>query len=262
MKRHVLAIAFAALYIGWGQTLTIAQAPDRPEDVLEKAANFLGGDRYLNITSQVSRGRFSLMKDGAVISFQSFLDVIVFPDKERTEFRGGGAKHVQTNSGNSGWIFDGNFDRIRDQDEKQVANFQRSIRSSLDNLLRKQWRGQAKLEYVGRRQASLGKRNDVIKLTYDDGFEVEFEFAADTGVPAKAIHIRRDADGEAFNEEDRYAQFVDIEGVRFPFIIDRFTNGAHVSRINYESVEFNKPIPASIFLKPSDPKELKKDLKI
>ncbi len=265
MKQPVLLTSIVAILFLWGQTSAHAQAPeppDRPEAVIERAVDYLGGERYLNITSQVSRGRFSLMKDGAVISFQSFLDVIVFPDKERTEFRGMGVKHIQTNVGNTGWVFDGTYERIRDQDEKQVANFHRGIRSSLDNLLRGQWRGEGKLAYVGRRQASLGKRNDVIKLTYDDGFEVEFEFAADTGVPAKAIHVRRNADGEEFSEEDRYAQFVEVGGVRVPFIVDRFTNGAHSSRINYQSVEFNKPIPAAIFEKPSNPKELKKDLKI
>ncbi len=262
MKQMVLLFASAILI---GLSLHIEARPQTPgqaDAVIQKAVEYLGGERYLAINTQISRGRFSLMKDGSVISFQSFFDVIVFPDKERTEFRGGGAKYVQTNVGDTGWIFDGNFDRIRDQDEKQVENFKRGIRTSLDNLLRRQWLGMAKLDYIGRRPSSLGKRNDVVRLIYEDGFEVEFEFAADTGVPSKTLHVKRNADGEELKEEDRYAQFVEIGGVRFPFIVDRFTNGAHVSRINYESVEFNKTIPASIFLKPSDPKELKKDLKI
>lgn len=232
------------------------------EAVLQKALSSVGGDRYLKVTSQVGRGRFSIMKDGAVVSFQSFVDVIVFPDKERTDFKAGGVKSIQTNVGDTGWTFDGDAEKIKEQDEKQIESFKRGIRTSLDNLLRGQWRGQAKLAYVGKRPATLGKRNEVIRLTYDDGLVVEFEFAADTGLPAKALHSRTSADGEDIREEDRYAQFVDVAGIKSPFIIDRFTNGVQTSRINYESIEYNKLIPDTIFSKPANPKELKKDLKL
>ena len=71
-----------------------------------------------------------------------------------------------------------------------------------------------------------------------------------------------DADGAEVTEEDRYAQFVDVQGVRTPFIIDRFTNKQHSSRINYESVEYNKAVPDAIFAKPASPKEAKKELKL
>ena len=202
------------------------------------------------------------MKEGTVVMYQTFIDVILFPDKQRTEFKGGGVKSIQTNSGSTGWTFDGDAELVKVQGEKQVENFKRAIRTSLDNLLRGQWRKDAVLTYVGKRQATLGKRNDVVKLTYTDGLTVEFEFAADTGQPAKAAYAHTPADGEEIREEDRYAQFVEVNGIRAPFIVDRFTNGIHSSRLNYETIDYNKPIPDSIFAKPSNPKELKKDLKL
>lgn len=230
--------------------------------VLNKAVQNLGGEMYLNVRSQIGRGRYSIFKGGAVVSFQSFVDVIVFPDKERTEFRGGKTKIVQTNTGDTGWVYDGEQEVIKIQNEDQIRNFKRGIRVSLDNLLRGGWKGEAELAYVGKRQATLGKRNEVVKLTYTDGLVVEFEFAAEDGLPMKAIYKSTNADGEEVTEEDRYAQFVDVGGIRSPFIIDRFTNKLPSSRINYESVEYNKAIPDSIFTKPTDPKSLKKDLKI
>jgi len=93
------------------------------------------------------------------------------------------------------------------------------------------------------------------------GFVIEFEFA-DDGTPAKAVYKHTNADGTEITEEDRYAQFIDVGGVKTPFIIDRYTNGAQNSRINYDTVEFNKTIPDSVFAKPANPKELKKDLKL
>jgi hypothetical protein len=154
------------------------------------------------------------------------------------------------------------MEQVKDQTVAQVANFQRGIRVSLDHLLRGYWRNEAKLTYVGKRPASLGKRNDVVKLTYNDGLVVEFEFAADTGIPAKAINKRTNADGEEIVEEDRYAQFIETNGITAPYIVDRFTNGKPTSRINYESIEYDKHVPDSIFAKPSNPKDLKKDVKL
>jgi hypothetical protein len=238
-----------------------AKNDEKAEAIIAKAVQNLGGDRYVRATSQYGRGKFSVIKEGAVASFQTFADVIVYPDRERTEFKGGGTKSVQTNVGNGGWLLDGDMDKIRDQTDKQIRNFKNGLRVSLDNLLRGQWRQEATLNYVGKRPASLGKRNDVIRLTFnDDGMSVEFEFS-DDGLPAKAIYKRMNADNEDTTEEDRYAQFVDVSGIKAPFIIDRYTNGKQNSRINYESIEFNKSVPDSIFAKPSNLKELKKDLR-
>jgi hypothetical protein len=261
MLRSILA---AVVLLGMTAVSSPAQrsADPQAEEVLKRAVSAMGGEKYLGVRTQIGRGKFSVIRDGAVISFQSFLDVIVFPDKERTEFKNGGVKSVQTNVGASGWVFDGDQDLIKNQTEVQLANFKRGLRTSLDHLLRGHWRGNAELSYAGRRAATLGKRNDVVKLVYDDGLTVEFEFAADTGEPVKSIHRRTAVDGETtITDEDRYAQFVEVDGVKAPFIVDRFTNGSHSSRINYQSIEFNKAVPDSVFARPNNPKELKRDLK-
>jgi outer membrane lipoprotein-sorting protein len=238
-----------------------AKTDDRAQAIISKAVQVMGGDRYLHVASQVGRGQYSVFQNNAVVTFQRFIDVIVFPDKERTEFRGGGSKTVQTNTGKTGWVYDGDQELIKVQTEKQVGNFVTGLRVSLDNLLRGYWKGEAELSYVGRRQATLGKRNDVVRLTYKDGTAIEFEFS-DDGTPAKSVYKHTNADGAEVTEEDRYAQFIDVDGIKAPFIVDRFTNGSQNSRINYDSIEFNKSIPDSVFAKPSSPKELKKDLKI
>lgn len=227
------------------------------EAVLQKAIQNLGAEKYLNVKTQIGRGKFSLMKEGVVVSFQTFTDVIVYPEKERTDFKGGGSRSVQTNVADTGWLFDGDQELIKNQNEKQIADFKRGIRTSLDYLLRGHWRGQGELSYVGKRPATLGKRNEVIKLSYKDGLVVEFEFAAEDGLPQKSIYKRMNADNEEIKEEDRYAQFVDVGGIKAPFIIDRFTGGVQSSRINYQSVEYNKSVPDSIFAKPVSAKELK-----
>ncbi|MBK7391792.1 MAG: hypothetical protein IPI64_00650 [Chloracidobacterium sp.] len=231
---------------------------EKAEAVIAKAVQAVGGERYLQVRSLVGRGKYSVLKEGAVVSFQAFVDVMVFPDKERAEFRGGGSHLIQVNTGNTGWVYDGDQDVIKVQTETQVANFKQAIRTSLDHLLRGHWKGTAELAYIGKRPATLGKRNDAIKLTYSDGLIVEFEFASDDGLPQKAMYKRLGADGEEVKEEDRYAQFVETGGIRSPYIIDHWTAGKPSSRINYESIEFNKSIPDSIFAKPANIKDAKK----
>ncbi len=231
------------------------------EAVLQKAIQNLGGEKYLSVKTQIGRGKYSIIKDGAVVSFQTFTDIIVYPDKERTDFKGGGTRSVQTNVANTGWVFDGDQELIKVQDAKQIESFKRGMRTSIDYLLRGHWRGEAELAYVGKRPATLGKRNEVVKLTYKDGLVVEFEFAADDGLPQKGSYKRLNADNEEIKEEDRYAQFIDVGGIKAPFIIDRFTGGVQVSRINYQSIEYNKSVPEAIFTKPASAKGLK-DLKL
>jgi hypothetical protein len=256
-------LVFLTIFVLAAATCGQSSPADAPtaDDIIQKAVQELGGYRYRNVTTQVGYGKFSLIKGGVNVSFQSFIDVIVFPDKERTEFKALGVKTVQTNSGNVGWVFDGDQELIKVQTEKQVSNFKRGLRTSLDNLLRGYWKGDAELTYVGRRPGTLGKRNDVLKLTYKDGFVVEFEFAADDGTPIKALYKTTNSNGEEVKEEDRYGLFVETNGIKAPYVIDRFTNGVHASRINFETIEYNRPVPDSIFAKPSDIKSLKKDLK-
>ena len=260
MRNFLLAI----LLILFSHNFIVAQtskADEKAEAVLKKAVEKLGGEKYLQVKSIVGRGKFSLLRDKAIISFQSFVDVIVYPDKERTEFKQGGVKTVQTNTRDTGWVFDGSAETVNIQTKEQIEGFRRGIRTSVDNLLRGNWRGKANLVYVGKRAASLGKRSEVVKLTFDDGFAVEFEFS-DESLPIKAIYKRANADNEEIKEEDRYAQFVDVQGIKTPFIVDHFSNNSQTSRVNYESVEFNKSVPDSIFVKPNSAKELKKDLKL
>jgi len=260
MKNFLLAILLVLLSYNFTFAQT-SKTDEKAEVVLKKAVEKLGGEKYLQVKSIVGRGRFSQLRDNAVISFQSFVDVIVYPDKERTEFKEGGVKTVQTNTGETGWIFDGSAETINVQTKEQIEGFRRGIRTSIDNLLRGYWRGKANLMYDGKRPASLGKRSEVVKLVFNDGFTVEFEFS-DEYLPIKAIYKRTNADNEEIKEEDRYAQFVDVQGIKTPFIVDHFSNNAQTSRVNYESIEFNKSVPDSIFSKPNSPKELKKDLKL
>ena len=79
-------------------------------------------------------------------------------------------------------------------------------------------------------EAGVGRRNETVRLTYPNGFWIEYEFAAKEGLPAKVIYkaTRKKPDtdeDEEVTEEDRLAKPITIGQITAPWAIDHFTNG-------------------------------------
>lgn len=235
----------------------------KAEQILARAIEVVGGSNYLNVKTVLGRGFYTTFVDGMSQLPARFVDYIVFPDRERTEFISSGIRTIQTNSGSTGWIYDGATKTLVDMKPEQVDDFKRGMRTSIENLLHGWWRKEgAELSYVGRREAGLAKRNEVVRLNYPDGFWIEFEFGAKDGLPAKMIYKRtkKKPDSEETletNEEDRLAKAITINGITAAWVLDHYSNGVQTSRVNYESIEYNKPIADALFAKPANIKSLK-----
>ncbi len=240
------------------------------EAVLAKVLQTVGGQTYLQARTQTGRGRFSVFVDAVAGLPAVFDDTVVYPDRQRTEFRGSSVRLIQVNTGDGGWVFDAATRTIKDLTAAQVTDFRTALRASLDNLLRGEWRrgtDKATLSYIGRREAGIGRRNEALRLTYPEGFAVEFEFGAKDNLPAKILYRRSmkkdDAgdDPEAMKivlEEDRFAQFINVGGILSPFVVDHFRDGKQTSRVNYETLEYNRPVADSVFARPTNLKNLMK----
>ncbi|MDT4965848.1 MAG: hypothetical protein QOJ64_585 [Acidobacteriota bacterium] len=261
--RNALKIAALVLILAQGLTVSAQTNPpektdEKAEQIVQRGIEAMGGTAYLNVRSQTGQGLFTQYKEGQSGIPSKFLDYIVFPDRERTEFRASTGKIIQTNTGATGWIYDGAARTLKDITKAQAEDFSHAMRSSFDNLLRGNWRKDgAKLSYAGRREAGLAKRNEAVRLTYPDGYTVEFELGQKDSLPMKILYKRKNADGEEVAEEDRLAQHVKIEGIVAPFVIDHYSAGAQASRINYQSLEFNTPIAESFFARPASIKGVK-----
>jgi hypothetical protein len=77
------------------------------EQIINRAIEVLGGSNYLNVRTVTGRGYYTQYRDGMSQLPAKFVDYLVYPDKERTEFTGGGTHVIQANAGEGGWIFDG-----------------------------------------------------------------------------------------------------------------------------------------------------------
>ena len=251
-------------------SLLIAQTPapassvdEKSQQIIDQAIQALGGQKYVNIQTEFGKGFYTTYNEGISQIPARFLDYISYPDRERTEFTGAGIKTIQTNVGDTGWLFDGAVKKISDQTPAQVENFKFAMRTRFENLLRGWWKKEGgKVTYAGRREAGLAKRNETVRLTYPDGFWIEYEFSARDFLPAKIIYKRTRKDPDSgdqveVTEEDRVMRFIAVDGVQAPWIIDRFVNGKQTSRINYELVQYNQQFADSLFAKPTDVKAIK-----
>jgi len=249
-------------------SLLFAQTPassvdQKSQEIIDHAIEALGGQKYLGVQTVTGKGFFTSYKDGMSQIPARFLDYIAYPDRERTEFTGAGIKTIQTNTGDTGWMFDGTYKKISDQTPAQVDDFKQAMRTSLEYLLRGYWKKEGgKITYVGRREAGVGKRNEAIRLTFPDDTWIEYEFGARDFLPAKIIYKRERKDMDSgdmvmMTEEDQLFKFITVDGVTAPWVIDHFINGKQSSRINYESVQYNQRFADNLFTKPTDVKSIK-----
>jgi len=267
--RSVLSLILLVLFCGSGTAQQDPAAKPSPENVakaeaiVNRAIEVLGGSAYLNVSTVVGRGFFTTFHDGLSQIPVRFVDYISYPDRERTEFSSSGIRTIQTNSGETGWLYDGANKALSDMKAAQIEDFKKAMRTSVENLLRGWWKKEnATLSYVGRREAGVGRRNEAVRLTYPNGFWIEYEFAAKEGLPAKVIYktTRKKADtdeDEVVTEEDRLAKPITIGQITAPWVIDHYKNGLQTSRVGYESVEYNSPLADSLFVKPANIKSLK-----
>jgi hypothetical protein len=270
MNRPLITCLVAIALLTFAPLAAPAQAekPGTPTDekaekVLQKAIQAVGGDAYVKVQTVIGRGFFTEYKDGVSLIPSKFVDYIAYPNRERTEFTSGGARIIQTNTADKGWLFDGAAKTIKDQNAQQLEDFRFAMITSMENVLHGWWRQKgAVLNYVGRREAGIGRRNETVRLTYPDGFWVEYEFAATDGMPAKVLYKRKQKNPDTeemqdIAEEDRLFKPITIDGIVTPYVIDHFRNGVQTSRIAYESIEFNKPLADSLFAKPANVKAVK-----
>lgn len=263
MKLSLLLLILVAFVPTFAQTPTAAPIDEKSQQIVNKAIEVLGGPSYLNVQTVIGKGYYSAINDGVAQPPSRFIDYIAYPDRERTEFTSMGIKTIQTNTGNTGWMFDGAIKKISDQNETQIESFKLSLRTGMESLLRGWWKNEgATVKYIGRREAGLAKRNETIRVTYPNGFWVEYEFGARDYFPAKIIYKRSrknpdSGDEVETTEEDQLFKFIANNGVQAPYVIDHFINGKQSTRINYESIDYNQKIADTLWTKPDNVKAIK-----
>ncbi|HYP27496.1 MAG TPA: hypothetical protein VE262_12330 [Blastocatellia bacterium] len=229
----------------------------KAEALIREAIKARGGDVYLNTRSSVSRGNYTPFDKGVSTVPDSFVDYIVYPDRERTEFGKGKRRFVQVNSGKNGWVYEAANNMIRDQTEEQVNRFQQGLSYDLDYLLRRGWQEPgAKLSYLGRREPWRNTFSEAVRIEYKGGGSATLHLDPRTKLPIMTEY-KIVVDGAPTENQARFFRWVEFEGRLVPTIIDYYRDGKQTARASFDSFSFNTDIPEKLFAKPSDVKEVK-----
>lgn len=227
--------------------------------LLRAAIEARGGDRYLSFKTLVGTGQYTAFDKGSSTVPMPFIDTIVFPDKERTEFGKGKRKdrRIQVNVGSTGWVYDGDAETLKDQNDKQTRAFLDGLMYDVDRILRGGWQAPGvRVRLAGREEIRPGERADVVEIELNPEQKLFLWLDRSTHLPMSAIYEIPGDQGITRNET-RFFQYIAYDGVKFPNIVDFFRDGIQTSRINYLDIKPNAPIPDDIFAKPASAKAVK-----
>jgi hypothetical protein len=231
--------------------------PQRASRLIGDAVKARGGETYLQIKSLVSRGDFTAYDKGVSGDPTTFVDYIVYPSRERTDFGKGDQKFVQSNSEMSNWVYDGAQKMIRDQKDEQIQQFRQSSRYDLDNLLRgAATRTDLKVSFAGHREIWRNTFADSVKIEFSDGGFAIVNFDTRSKLPISVEYKTGNEQGILSNEA-RYFRWVEFGGVMFPTLQDFYRDGKQTARVSFDEITFNTQLPDRLFAKPTNIKEVK-----
>ena len=243
----------------------VGSAQSKPDatgqaDILVRAAiEARGGSVYLGIKNLVATGQYTQYDGGTPTVPVPFVDIIVYPNKERTEFGKGKKKdrRIQVNVGPTGWVYDGETETLKDQNEDQARDFVEGLQNDIDHILRGGWQAEgARTRFVGREETRPGERADFIEVEINPGRKVAVLLDRYTHLPL-SVGYEKANDKGITRYETRFFQYIVYGGVKFPNIVDFYRDGVQISRINYQDIKLNAPIADEIFAKPASVKAVK-----
>ena len=236
-----------------------AKNVQRGAELIKQVVQARGGERFLSFTNIMANGMYTPFQKGLSQLPIQFVDWIVYPDKERTEFGKGKKKNrrIQVNVGKTGWVYDGDAETLKDQTDKQIEEHLEGLDFDIDRLLRAAAKGAGvEVGFAGREETRPGERADAIAIRFKSDRTAYLLLDSQTHLPI-SMSYEKTEDGGLVKQETRYNQYVDYDGVKFPNIVDFLRDSVQTGRVNIESIKLNTQISEELFTKPANAKAVK-----
>jgi len=231
----------------------------RGAELIKQAVQARGGERFLNFTRIMQTGIYTPFQKGMSQIPIPFVDWVIYPDKERTDFGKGKKKNrkIQVNVGKTGWVYDGDAETLKDQTDKQIEEHLEGLDFDIDRLLRAAAKGEGvEVGFAGREETRPGERADSIAIRFKSDRTAYLLLDSQTHLPM-SLSYEKTEDGGLVKQETRYNQYVDYDGVKFPNIVDFFRDNVQTGRVNLELIKLNPQISDELFAKPANAKAVK-----
>jgi len=232
---------------------------ERGAELIKQAVQARGGERFLSFTSIMSTGVYTRFDKGLSQNPIQFIDWIVYPDKERTEFGKGKKKIrlIQINVRKTCWVDNGDAETLKDQTDKQIEEHLEDLDFDIDRLLRAAAKGDGvEVGFAGREETRPGERADAVAIRFKSDQTAYLLLDSQTHLPL-SLSYEKTEDGGLVKHETRYNQYVDYDGVKFPNIVDFFRDNVQTGRVNLESIKLNTQVSDELFVKPASVKAIK-----
>jgi hypothetical protein len=82
-------------------------------------------------------------------------------------------------------------------------------------------------------------RENVVEISSADGQRVEIEFSQETGLPLQQSYVVDAADGSRATRTETFADWREVDGVRFPFRAVQSENGSKVLEVQVSKYQIN-----------------------
>ena len=231
------------------------QDQKKAKALLDQMIQALGGNAYLNIQEVSQEGRtYSFHLGQPTSAGLLFWRFYRFPDKDRIELT---KKRdvVEVFNGEKGSEI--TYKGVRPMDTKELADYLRRQKYSLDVVLRK-WLNEPgiALFYDG---PTVADETTVEKVTIMNAHDqaVTLYIDSNTHLPVKKSFSWRDPTDKQRNiEEEGYDNYRPSDGIMTPFVVTRYYNGDMSNQRFLTSVAYNKEVNESMFnVEPTQPRE-------
>jgi len=221
------------------------EAAKRGAEILAAGAQAAGGDAVKTIES------LQLQASGSANLPTGPLNIVVkvllaYPDRARVETDYGMGSMTNGFDGKSGWVAtpQGNFDVPADMSAESLRGI--DLTGAL-GVYKKSLAGKAEAEFVGEQEVE-GKQTVLVEWTGPSG-KVKLYFDAQTKLLVAAKYRALTMQG-AVEEERRWSDFREVDGVKFPFRWVTYRDGGLYSDLTLNELKLNAKIEASAFDKP------------
>lgn len=238
MKRRFITLLSLVLFLSAGSLFA-----QNVKDVLDNHFETIGQDKVAKVKTMTMSGK--IMQQG--MEFPILMSM-KRPDKVRMEASVQGQKIITSYDGESGWTVNPMMGSLEAQDlgPDQVKEM-KSMGDMDGDLYDYEAKGH-QLEYLGEEEME-GTPTYKLKLTKKDGDVSIYYFDADSYVILK-IESTRTVQGVEQTFEQFPGNYKMIEGMAMPFNITSKYQGMTMMEIVIDTVEIDKEVPDSLFIRP------------
>ena len=218
----------------------------RAEEILNTSIETLGGlERLRKIRNMI------IVKETKMITPQgefkiSSKEIVVYPDKTRSEINMPFGEVVMVVNGEKGWIKAPQG--IQDLPESQLKDMKKGLERDTIYLLQNIKKEGIKIQAIAPEEIE-GKKAEVVLITDKKGNSIKLAIDPETGLILKKSYQGKTMMGPAKLDEF-YSDYREVSGIKIPFHIVVNSNGKKFAEVDIKEVKINSQISDSLFEKP------------